>query len=109
MAVPPAMEGAFGLNVSEIVVPFELDDAGDPCGAEGEMRDDTKRSVDFGADTGEQAGRGGWRRDKLELSMPVSVSGGIRRGRFSRFARKTSSIGLGTQCSNWGVVDHAIP
>jgi hypothetical protein len=111
LAAMPGVEWSRGLDVSEVTVPFEFSDAGDPSSAEGKKRKDAKPSVDFGADAGDRTGLrkiGGWRRDESEFVDACIGLGRHEARQVWGFAkkRKTRSMGKGTQCSNcaWWVI-----
>src|SRR5690242_4950165 len=52
MPMMKALKRAFLLNVGEIVVPFELGDAGDPLFSERQVGKDAERSNNLGANAG---------------------------------------------------------
>jgi hypothetical protein len=80
VAVMPGFEWTLVLYVGEVMVPFEFCDAGDPRGAQGQKREDAKRSDDgrahagglVGGHAGRRRGRGySVQRDELRLAGGV--------------------------------------
>jgi len=46
MAVMPAFERALVLDIDEVMIPFELGDAGGPLGVDRKQREDAERGDD---------------------------------------------------------------
>lgn len=106
VAVMPAFERTFVLDIGEVVVPFEFGDAGDSLCADRQKREDAERGrdvdpmpADLSAGSPVGGAGGGMRLSAIRF---VWLAAGMMRGRFSGFEKKakTWSRGKGTHCSN---------